>query len=802
MKEIELRLALVLYGGVSLAIYMHGVSREILNLVRASSYRLDHKGNGAGPAEPGQDDDSEPLPPVQGAFKDLLDLLSPVADVRIVVDAIAGASAGGVNGIMLARAIAHDLPLESHSQMWLEKADVTRLSRPQSGLSRYLKISISPVLDQLISSRLDKKIESTETREKLRQFMLARWFTPPFSGERFIGWMLDACKKMEIGGEAGRTLIPRGQTLDLFVTITDYNGIKRRIHLDDPAFVEEWDHRRILNFHAAHRTPGNLESQFGSENIPELVFAARATSSFPGAFPPATVAEMERVLSRSGDAWVHRDVFLSRGLGLTPETLSHHCFVDGSVVMNKPFAPVIEVIQDRPAAKEVARRLIYVDPAPVEPQEADGNMRELPGFFRVILASLAHIPRNEPIGDDLKELEQNNRRSRWLSQLVDAAGPMVEQAVMGLLPKRKLVTPEILSRCRKSATVAAFEQAGFAFLNYQSLKLHALAERLSSLTVEISGEPGAQKQEEAVLALFSQHFQKLTSESSDQIGRTDPDLIAILRGLDVDYRIRRLRFAIRKLNGFYHFLRGSTLPPPDTSALDSMKGELYQQIDHLSWRWNSQFFGGHIRDLASGMVRRLEEGRSNAGDLVVPMLADLTQMMGLPDLDRLHDEMFADTGRSLLDHDRHASLMQTYIGFGFYDLITFPVLQRNDFSEVTEILVDRISPRDAFSLYTEGFDLKGKSLNSFGAFFNRGWREHDYLWGRLNAADRLVSIVLSAAGEGALPQSEVNQARARIFLAILSEEREKLKEIPKEIERIDMLVRSIYPDFAHIAEEI
>ncbi|HSV83678.1 MAG TPA: hypothetical protein VLK85_31160 [Ramlibacter sp.] len=36
MKEKELRLAVVLFGGVSLAAYEHGINREILNLVRAS----------------------------------------------------------------------------------------------------------------------------------------------------------------------------------------------------------------------------------------------------------------------------------------------------------------------------------------------------------------------------------------------------------------------------------------------------------------------------------------------------------------------------------------------------------------------------------------------------------------------------------------------------------------------------------------------------------------------------------------------------------------------------------------------
>ena len=797
MKEIELRLALVLYGGVSLAIYMHGVSREILNLVRASTVRLDRKSGNRAEGET-QDD----LPPVQSAYKDLLDLLSSVADIRVVVDAIAGASAGGVNGIMLARALAHDLPLTSHSEMWLENADVTRLARPQNGLSRYLKISISPVLDQLISSRLDKQIESAETREKLRLFMQARWFSPPFSGERFIGWMLDACQKMDREALPGRSLIPRGQTLDLFVTITDYNGVKRRIHLDDPDYVEEWDHRRILNFHAAHRMPGYVDSQFDAENIPELVFTARATSSFPGAFPPATIAEMERVLAEQDLSWRHRDAFLARGLNLSPEATGQHCFVDGSVVMNKPFAPVIDVIQDRPAAREVARRLIYVDPAPVETVERDGGSAELPGFFRVILASLAHIPRNEPIGDDLKELEQNNRRSRWLSQLVDAAGPMVDQVVSGLLPKRRQVTPEIMSKCRKQATVAAFEQAGYAFLNYQSLKLHNLADRLARLTASLSGLEQARGHEEAVLGLISDHFNRMTAQSSDLLGRTDPHIVALLRGLDVDYRIRRLRFAIRKLNGFYHYRQGSDLPPPDTEALDRMKALLYEQIDHLGWRWSERFFGDASRDLARAFLCELEAGASTAPEHVEPLLKSFTQMMGLADLDRLQDELFSETGRRLLDRGRHMSLMRSYIGFGFFDLITFPVLQRNDFSEVTEILVDRISPRDAASLYTEGFDLKGKALNTFGAFFNRGWREHDYLWGRLNAADRLVSIILSAAGEGTLPQPQVNQARARIFLAVLEEERDKLSEIPEEIDRIDRLIRSIFPDFAHVAEEV
>ena len=36
MREKELRLALVCYGGISLAVYMHGITKEIWRLVRAS----------------------------------------------------------------------------------------------------------------------------------------------------------------------------------------------------------------------------------------------------------------------------------------------------------------------------------------------------------------------------------------------------------------------------------------------------------------------------------------------------------------------------------------------------------------------------------------------------------------------------------------------------------------------------------------------------------------------------------------------------------------------------------------------
>jgi hypothetical protein len=42
VREKELRLALICYGGISLAVYMHGITKEVWRLARAS--RAFHSG--------------------------------------------------------------------------------------------------------------------------------------------------------------------------------------------------------------------------------------------------------------------------------------------------------------------------------------------------------------------------------------------------------------------------------------------------------------------------------------------------------------------------------------------------------------------------------------------------------------------------------------------------------------------------------------------------------------------------------------------------------------------------------------
>src|SRR5579863_7538549 len=95
----EIRLAVVMTGGVSLCIWMGGIARE-LNL-------LLHSGNKA----------SKLAKQVQGYYQRLLDLLS--ADVS--VDVLSGTSAGGINAAILGLANVHDADIGSLRELWLEQ---------------------------------------------------------------------------------------------------------------------------------------------------------------------------------------------------------------------------------------------------------------------------------------------------------------------------------------------------------------------------------------------------------------------------------------------------------------------------------------------------------------------------------------------------------------------------------------------------------------------------------------------------------------------------------------------------------
>ncbi len=753
MKQIEVRLAVVLYGGVSLAVYIHGVTREILNLVRASKLFHADRGSGAAAARPR--DDSTAI------YYDLLQELSSEVELRVVVDLISGASAGGINGVMLARALAHDLPLEPHRDLWLLNADVTNLAAPTSMLSRAGKAAVAPLLDWALLGRFGQQISDPETRTKLRQFVQAQWFTPPFSGERFCGWMLDACDAMDLSARRDASLLPPGHRLDLFVTLTDYRGHQHQIQLHDPPSVDETEHRRIVAFSCRRGLSGELASEFEVGDVPSLVFAARATASFPGAFPPATIGEMDRVLAGRGRDWPSRKSFIAEKLMIgdprDAATIGSY-FIDGSVVMNKPFSPVIQALGNRPASREVVRRIIYVDPNPNREvtQRIDQGT---PGFFRTILASLALIPRNEPIADDLMAIQAWNERARRMSEILAAADPQVEELVNQIVDPSREDPPTIaeVAQYRAAANERAHAGAGYAYLSYQTLKRRRLIDRLGALIAALAHAPRPEADAVAICGALDRW-----------IGNGDGTtghIVPLLRGFDIDFRLRRIRFVIRRLNELYR-TKEETGIQLESRSIDELKSAMYEIIERVSRLWDPKSYGAEVAAAAADVAAKAAAGAALAPEALAPLEA----AMGLIDIDRDLDEIISLMGLAFLPALARRALANSYVGFAFYDLITFPILQWTDMNEINEVLVDRISPADAHGFGTTRPVLKGVSLMNFGAFFNRAWREHDYLWGRLNAADRCVDVLLSAIGSRRPPGFDPDRIRARLFAAILDAE--------------------------------
>src|SRR4051812_4895334 len=273
---------------------MHGITKEVWRLARAS--RAFHAGEAAGPGS-------------ENVYRRLIEAMALECglDVRVLVDILAGASAGGINAIFLAEAIASGRSLEPLTDLWLETADVDRLIDPEmSRMSRFAKAAAVPIAWAWSSRRgaLEQTVEAEhreEIRAKLSSFVRARWFAPPFSGPGFTRLLLGALDAMAASPE-GPPLLPHYHPLDLFVTVTDFYGYAERLRLNSPKEVIEQEHRLILSFRKAGAEP--------LADPAELAFAARATASFPGAFPPFQVAELDSVMAESGRAWPGRGAFL------------------------------------------------------------------------------------------------------------------------------------------------------------------------------------------------------------------------------------------------------------------------------------------------------------------------------------------------------------------------------------------------------------------------------------------------------------------------------------------------------------
>jgi patatin-related protein len=750
----ELRLGVVCYGGSSLAIYMHGVTKELQRLVKGSAL-LDA---GLGP---------DSGAPTESVYCDLLGSLGEEQGVRtrVVVDIVAGTSAGGINGIYLTKAIAHNLSQDGLRDLWFERGDMSQLLL----LPTWLPVKLRFLL--LLPHALRKS---------------------PLRGGSMARWLFEALEGMDDGGSEPngvRTLVPQDGQLDLFVTITDFYGYDRQVPIFDPHLVHDQRHRHALTFSYGPDT----RDQFRRENNGSLAFAARTTSCFPGVFPPVSFKAFQEWVPEAPLGDLKRS-FRSHVLaGADPEKTQ---FVDGGVLDNKPFGWAISTIKERRADIEVERRLLYLEPDPGErflPENGEPEApRKAPSTLAAILGAVSGLPRHEPILDDLLDVKTHNERVRRIRDVIETSFPGVTEFVNGLVG-----SPDDLPRDAESTKFAEWgvainkqtiADAGLSYATYLRLKISGTIDRYARMVCDVCDFPGDSNHAQLVRSVL-RCWADERGLFSQQPEPTD-DQRAFLRVFDLGYGERRLRFVTSALRWWYRDLADGKPDVPPRAELDLGKQMLYDGVEKLR-----RTIGGD--DFDEGLRGRLracfpdEAIRKFLNDKGLEPVAYLEQHR--KELEAVEQQLhtFIDSRlqgftaglyrdlHALSERwhpDRRRDLIVRYLGFPLWDVLLYPIQALADAGENDQVQVQRMSPYEAHVLATPpAAKVEGKRLMHFWAFFDRHARENDYLWGRLDGAAHLIGILLGK------DHPEYRRWCLRAFAAILDEDDAALSHIPETV---------------------
>lgn len=207
-------------------------------------------------------------------------------------------------------------------------------------------------------------------------------------------------------------------------------------------------------------------------------------------------------------------------------------------------------------------------------------------------------------------------------------------------------------------------------------------------------------------AVYSAHHSAADSWETATMAERLPPWAKLLLEFDVDYRKRRLHFLIEGLNRLYQLADRMPFTDHHWKAIDQLKRHLYNCLEDLNRRTDIAIFKPATRDLVEDLFRSAPAGADpeklkayalhfvrQHGKAVDDLIERLSEEIDLNSRTGDIDALLAGCdARQWLPEMRHEVLVD-YLGFPFWDVLTFPMMPWRETGELHEILVDRISPQ-------------------------------------------------------------------------------------------------------------
>ncbi len=613
----EVRFAVVMYGGSSLAIYINGVAQELLRLVRATApeYTSTPNGRHAHLAD-------EELRGSERVYRQLGRLLNRQVDLdetnanatnsgpirtRFVVDILTGTSAGGINAVYLAKALANDQDMDELQKLWVTEGDIGILLNDNESYEG-------------LGFTLDKDKDYTGEPWSL------------LNSRRMHLRLLEALRQMEVKRKEkqGDPTCPGGESplvdeLDLFVTATDMEGLVLNLRLADKV-ASEYRHRNVFRFryrgkratgtelYRGKRATATELNELSPENNAFLAFAARATSAHQAAFSPIKFNDSTHIVAkhalpgeRPADAQelrvFYNDYLLQRageGAPANPDELAAAFrsvwFVDGGTLDNKPFSFVVEQLPLRHAETFVDRKLLYIEPSP-EHFNRVKKLRERPRIKENALAALSSLPRYETIVEDLTRLLERNRLVERLRRIMLGAE---EDLLYGLNPQQKRTRSELrrVIADREEFKKWLLEQ-GPGWGSYQRLRVGEVTDDLTLLVSRAAGFSEESDEFQAIRLLvrdwrIRNYHPHMEDSATGQLRKSE---LEFLIDFDLPWSMRRIRFCLGKLNDLAcldaqakkiaEVAHGEIKPDWPEDELD--RDEFQKALRQMRWQLNEAF---------------------------------------------------------------------------------------------------------------------------------------------------------------------------------------------------------------------